>query len=171
MNQAMSSTKKAQAKERGEDASTAAQYHSQLQLVPNIQVLMGKDAKLIKKPDTALITAASDYSYSASYYAGPHYRLVGDAAGERLLLLDIIQSLTFTLAFIDPYFSSGVHLAIAGGLSAAATICGIIRGDCTEADAIKWHTAKIDTAYTRCVTGARFTACVLTFLQDSCWSF
>lgn len=40
------------------------------------------DSVLIKKPDAPLISAASDYSYSASYYAGPHYRIVGDAAGQ-----------------------------------------------------------------------------------------
>ena len=53
------------------------------------------------------------------------------------------------LAFIDPYFSSGVHLAIAGGLTAAASICAVLRGECTESEACQWHTAKTETSYTR----------------------
>jgi len=130
-NQDISHEKKAQAKERGEDASTAAHYHRELNLAPNIQILMG-DATLFKKPDAPLISAASDYSYHATSYAGPHYRLVGDAA-----------------AFIDPYFSSGVHLALSAGLSAAASICAVIRGQCTEAEAIKFHHKKVDSSYTR----------------------
>lgn len=80
MNQEKSNAKKAEAKEKGEDASTAAHYHRELQRAPNVVKLMG-DAKLTKKPDAPLISAASDYSYSAPSYAGPGYRIVGDAAG------------------------------------------------------------------------------------------
>ena len=39
--------------------------------------------------------------------------------------------------FIDPFFSSGVHLAIAGAVSATATICGVLRRDWSEEEAIK----------------------------------
>lgn len=73
-NQDISNEKKAQAKERGEDGSTAAHYHRELNLAPNIQVLMG-DSTMFKKPDAPMVSAASDYSYHASAYAGPHYRL------------------------------------------------------------------------------------------------
>ncbi|KAF7342886.1 hypothetical protein MSAN_02005000 [Mycena sanguinolenta] len=65
-------------------------------------------------------------------HAGPHYRIVGDAG-----------------AFIDPFFSSGVHLAFGSGLNAAATISASIRGDCTEEQAISFHTQKTSTSYTR----------------------
>ncbi|KAJ7270866.1 FAD/NAD(P)-binding domain-containing protein [Mycena rebaudengoi] len=130
-NQDISNGKKAEAKQRGEDASTAAHYHRELKLAPNVEVLMG-DATMFKKDDAPLISAASDYSYHASSYAGSHYRLVGDAA-----------------CFIDPYFSSGVHLALSGGLSAAASICAVIRGQCTEAEAVKYHHKKVDSSYTR----------------------
>jgi flavin-dependent dehydrogenase len=54
-------------------------------------------------------------------------------------------------AFIDPFFSSGVHLALTSALSAAATICAAIRGDCSEQDAAAWHTKRVSTSYTRCV--------------------
>lgn len=55
------------------------------------------------------------------------------------------------VAFIDPFFSSGVHLAMTGGLAAAITIASSIRGEVDEEKAGKWHTAKIGTAYTRYV--------------------
>ncbi|KAJ7796256.1 putative halogenase [Mycena olivaceomarginata] len=61
-------------------------------------------------------------SYSASYYAGPNYRIAGDA---------------------------GVHLAFANALSAASTIAASIRGQCTEAEAIAFHNSKTGTSYTR----------------------
>ncbi|KAK8076353.1 hypothetical protein PG994_003625 [Apiospora phragmitis] len=41
------------------------------------------------------IRQAADYSYSAGAYAGPNFRIVGDAG-----------------CFIDPFFSSGHHLAL-----------------------------------------------------------
>ena len=53
----------------------------------------------------APVRGASDYSYSASQLAGDRWLLVGDAA-----------------AFIDPVFSSGVHLGLAGAFRAAAAI-------------------------------------------------
>jgi flavin-dependent dehydrogenase len=53
----------------------------------------------------APIRTASDYSYSASQLTGDRWLLVGDAA-----------------AFIDPVFSSGVQLALAGAFQAAAAI-------------------------------------------------
>jgi hypothetical protein len=75
---------------------------------------------------------ASDWSYSASAYASPYARIVGDAG-----------------CFIDPYFSSGVHLALASGLSAALTISASIRGDTPEMKAAKWHSTKVAEGYTR----------------------
>src|ERR1700684_210767 len=53
-------------------------------------------------------------------------------------------------AFIDPFFSSGIHLAMTGGLSAAASIAASIRGDCPESHAAEWHTQRIGISYTRC---------------------
>ncbi len=78
------------------------------------------------------IKTASDWSYSATTYAGPNFRLVGDAG-----------------CFIDPYFSSGVHLALAGGLSAAVTIQASLRGECSEFQAAKWHSHKVAESYSR----------------------
>ncbi|KAF7554693.1 hypothetical protein G7Z17_g2692 [Cylindrodendrum hubeiense] len=101
-------------------------YLENLKLAPNLLALIG-DGEQIDK-----VKSASDYSYSASAYAFPYARIIGDAG-----------------CFIDPYFSSGVHLAVVGGLSAAATICASIRGDTNEAAAADWHSKKVADAYTR----------------------
>ncbi|KAF5348355.1 hypothetical protein D9758_010922 [Tetrapyrgos nigripes] len=105
-----------------------AHYLEQLKLAPNLLNLLGQ-----AKFDGSLKTAG-DYSYSSehNHYAGPRYRIVGDAG-----------------AFIDPLFSSGVHLAFTGGLSAAATIAASIRSQCTEAEAAAFHNQKIGISYTR----------------------
>ena len=73
------------------------------------------------------IRQATDYSYSASAYAGPNFRIVGDAG-----------------CFIDPFFSSGHHLAPSSALAAATSINASIRGDCNEFDASRWYSKKVD---------------------------
>ncbi|KAJ7908723.1 putative halogenase [Mycena leptocephala] len=73
---------------------------------------------------TGKVKSAEDYSYSASH---PY----------------------LSTAFIDPFFSSGVHLAFTNGLSAASTIAASIRKHCTEAEAIRFHNLKTGTSYTR----------------------
>jgi flavine halogenase len=73
-----------------------------------------------------------DYSYFATAFAGQSYRLAGDAAG-----------------FIDPLFSTGVHLAFLGGLSSAATICAVLRGEVSEDVAQTFHERCLRQAYTR----------------------
>ncbi|KAJ5775866.1 uncharacterized protein N7511_000877 [Penicillium nucicola] len=93
---------------------------------PMISELL-ENAKLVSE-----VKSATDWSYSATSYASPYVRIVGDAG-----------------CFIDPLFSSGVHLAFTGALSAAASICAAIKGDCTEETAANWHSEKIKEAYTR----------------------
>lgn len=101
-------------------------YISNLDFTPGIKNLL-KDGEIITD-----VKSASDWSYSAPIYALTNARIIGDAG-----------------AFIDPYFSSGVHMAVLGGVSAAVTICASIRGDCTEEKAASWHTKKIAESYTR----------------------
>ncbi|RCI13152.1 hypothetical protein L249_0423 [Ophiocordyceps polyrhachis-furcata BCC 54312] len=101
-------------------------YLKCLQLVPRTSQLLSQ-AKLVSE-----IKSASDWSYCASAYGFPHVRIIGDAG-----------------CFIDPYFSSGVHLAVMGGLSAAVTISASIRGDCDEKTAASWHSKKITESYNR----------------------
>jgi flavine halogenase len=75
-----------------------------------------------------------DYSYFAESYAGPGYRLAGDAAG-----------------FIDPLFSTGVHMAFLGALSAAATICAEIDGELPAPDLERFHHRCLSKTYTRLI--------------------
>lgn len=75
---------------------------------------------------------ASDYSYSAEDVGKLNYRLCGDSA-----------------AFIDPFFSSGIHLAFIGGLSAALSIISVIDGISTEEEAAAFHSAEVKSAFMR----------------------
>ncbi|KAL4891559.1 hypothetical protein BDV59DRAFT_194256 [Aspergillus ambiguus] len=101
-------------------------YQQALEDTPGIHELL-RNGHLMPE-----LKSASDWSYHASAYAGPYFRICGDAG-----------------CFIDPLFSSGVHLAMASGLSAAVTICAARRGDCSENDAGDWHTRKVAEGYTR----------------------
>ncbi|KAF5345340.1 hypothetical protein D9758_008428 [Tetrapyrgos nigripes] len=110
------------------NSTTTARYISCLGLAPGLLKLITENGKM----NEGSVQMASDFSYSASSYAGDGYRIVGDAG-----------------AFIDPFFSSGIHLALTGALSAASTICASIRGTCSEDEAAKWHTKRVATSYTR----------------------
>ncbi|KZW00975.1 putative halogenase [Exidia glandulosa HHB12029] len=101
-------------------------YMSRLDLAPGLKRLLGS-AKLASP-----VKHEGDYSYSAKQYSGSNWRLIGDAS-----------------AFIDPFFSSGVHLAFTGGLSAACTIAAAIRGGCSKEEASAYHNFKVSTSYTR----------------------
>lgn len=114
------------AKKAMESPSTDGFYKQSIKLARGIEQLLSK-AEL-----TSDVKAASDWSYNASCYASPNVRIVGDAG-----------------CFIDPYFSSGVHLAFASALSAATTIRASMRGDTDEKTAMKWHSSKVSEGYTR----------------------
>ncbi|KAJ7125045.1 FAD binding domain-containing protein [Mycena epipterygia] len=110
------------------NSSMVNRYLSNISLAPGVLKLITSAGVM----EAGSVKSATDFSYSASSYGGYGYRIVGDAG-----------------AFIDPFFSSGVHLALTSALSAASTICASIRGDCTEAFAAEWHTKRISTSYTR----------------------
>ncbi|GMG07063.1 unnamed protein product [Aspergillus oryzae] len=119
MDQGMMSQKKAVS-----ELSANARFLSWLKLAPRLNGYL-TGGKMVTDLKTA-----SDFSYDSSSYAFPYARVAGDAG-----------------CFIDPFFSSGVHLAITGGLSAATTICAAIRGDCDEIAAARWHSTKVKEGY------------------------
>ncbi|KAJ7729520.1 FAD binding domain-containing protein [Mycena maculata] len=110
------------------NSSMVKRYLFNISLAPGVLELI-TDAGVMEADS---VRSATDFSYSAPSYGDCGYRIVGDAG-----------------AFIDPFFSSGVHLALTSALSAASTICASIRGDCSEATAADWHTRRVSTSYTR----------------------
>ena len=60
-----------------------------------------------------------DYSYDSVRFTGPGYLLAGDAA-----------------CFIDPVFSTGVHLACLAGFLGGRAVHAILAGEASEADAL-----------------------------------
>ncbi len=83
-------------------------------LCPEIQVLLA-GATRVESGMYGSYRVRKDYSYINSSFCSPGLVLVGDAA-----------------CFVDPVFSSGVHLATYSGMLAARTIATILRGDLTE---------------------------------------
>ncbi|PPQ70820.1 hypothetical protein CVT24_001037 [Panaeolus cyanescens] len=123
-----SNKKKARLNPDGTKMSLTDHYLDQLQYAPGVRELIGEKGSFI--PGSTKST--SDFSYSATRYSGDHFRLIGDAAN-----------------FVDPFFSSGVHIGMTGALSAAATICASIKGEADETTAQAWHDAKVGIAHTR----------------------
>ena len=73
------------------------------------------DATRVTEGPYGTYRVRKDWSYSSSRFSGPGMVLVGDAA-----------------CFVDPVFSSGVHLATYGGLLAARSINGCLAGTVDE---------------------------------------
>lgn len=132
MDENVSKRKKANMEKKGDDSLLLRHYLQELTAnAPKIKSLVG-EGSLIEYSGGPKVRTASDYSYSSTSYAGSNYRIVGDAG-----------------AFIDPFFSSGVHLALSSGLSAAATITATVRSECTASQAAEWHNLRVGTSYTR----------------------
>jgi flavin-dependent dehydrogenase len=111
---------------RREHESNAAVFRHALGLAAECRALVGEGEPCSD------VHVFQDYSYAATSFAGPGWRLAGDAAG-----------------FIDPFFSSGVHLALLGALSTAATITSVVRGEIAEPEAASYHEKLIRRAYLR----------------------
>ena len=112
--------------QRKENTSLDEIVHWALSKSPGCTALIGDGEPVT---ETKIFT---DYSYLAEQLAGPGYRLVGDAAG-----------------FIDPFFSTGIHLAFLGALSAAATILAVIKGELSAEGAEAFHHKLLRRAYIR----------------------
>ena len=79
-------------------------FRAQLDAAPRTAQLL-EGASLVAGP-----FVIRDWSYVAREFVGPGYILVGDAA-----------------CFVDPLFSSGVHLALSSGVLAAAYVSSAVR--------------------------------------------
>ena len=102
--------------EAGQQAIAArgveAAFRAQLDAAPRTAALLAH-ATLVDGPHVV-----RDWSYVSREVAGPGYILVGDAA-----------------CFVDPLFSSGVHLALTSGLLAAAYVSSVLRDPTLEGPA------------------------------------
>lgn len=101
-------------------------YHSVLRASPTMRGLL-YDAEHVGE-----VRVETDYSYIADRFCGPGFAIVGDAA-----------------CFLDPLLSTGVHLALYSGLTAAASIISIDRGDVTEDEGLLFYEFAYRRAYTR----------------------
>lgn len=73
------------------------------------------DATRVREGMYSPLRVRKDYSYANSVFWSPGVALVGDAA-----------------CFVDPVFSTGVHLATYGGLLAARSINSRLRGELSD---------------------------------------
>ncbi len=82
MNQAKSISKRAALRERSGNPNLTLQdfYLHQVKFAPGLITKFINKARLVQKEGGPLVRQASDYSYSAASYAGPGYRIAGDAA-------------------------------------------------------------------------------------------
>jgi halogenation protein CepH len=94
-------------------ADPEATYRSLIERCPAVADRL-RDATLVSP-----IRIIRDYSYTSTRFCGPGYLMAGDAA-----------------CFIDPVFSTGVHLACLAGFLGARAADGILRGETAEADAL-----------------------------------
>ena len=89
--------------------------------------LMARRLRDATFPEMTSSNMISDYSYRCRPYAGPGYFLVGDAA-----------------AFLDPIFSTGVAMGMAGAMQAAELIQEVDAGQTTPDAAYKRYTRFLD---------------------------
>lgn len=83
------------------------------------------DAERITEGEYGRIRIRKDYSYNHSKFWRPGFALVGDVA-----------------CFVDPVFSSGVHLATHGALLAGRSINSVMDGDLDEDSAFREFEAR-----------------------------
>ena len=81
MDQDTSNLKKRGAQSASGVPSLQAHYLQEVHKVPGLMELLEK-ATLRDSGQPGAIKSASDFSYSASSYAGDHYRIAGDAGGK-----------------------------------------------------------------------------------------
>ena len=81
MDQDTSNRKKGDAQSAPGVSSLQAHYLREVHKVPGLMELLEK-ATLRDSGQPGAIKSASDFSYSASSYAGDHYRIAGDAGGK-----------------------------------------------------------------------------------------
>lgn len=119
-------TKDAFARERVRYPDTGELYRHLLSTSDTVETLIAGAAF---QGETKVET---DYSYIADRFCGDGYAIVGDAA-----------------CFLDPLLSTGVHLALYSGLTSAASLISLSRGEVTRDEALRFYEFAYRRAYTR----------------------
>jgi flavin-dependent dehydrogenase len=88
-------------------------YHQAIRISPLMTKLLQK-ARLVSELKTD-----QDYSYATDVMCGEGFFIIGDAA-----------------CFLDPLFSTGVHLAVYSGLLASASLASILREEIGQEEAL-----------------------------------
>lgn len=85
LDQDISTNKKRAGREAAGERGYSLQQHylDELSRSPSVLELIG-EGRLRNKDKPEGVKAASDFSYSASAYAGPNYRIAGDAGGAQI---------------------------------------------------------------------------------------
>jgi halogenation protein CepH len=89
-------------------------------------------SRLAKATRVSPVRVVRDYSYDSVRFHGPGYLLAGDAA-----------------CFIDPVFSTGVHLACLAAYLGGRAAAKIVRGEAEEAEALAAYDASYRGAFDR----------------------
>ena len=112
-----------EAKAKGAADATAL-FEEAVRRSPSATKLLGSAKRLWPEAE-----AAADFSYRVGVRSGPGWLAVGDAGG-----------------FVDPLFSTGVHLAVCGGFRAADAIAGSLAEPDREAELVAAWAAQIERA-------------------------
>ncbi|MEW2452189.1 tryptophan 7-halogenase [Streptomyces parvulus] len=111
---------------RGEREEALAQLIAECPLVSEYLA----EAERVTDGPYGEVRVRKDYSYLRDVFWRPGMTLVGDAVG-----------------FIDPLFSSGVHMATFGALLAARSINSVLRGDLGEEECFAEYEARYRREY------------------------
>ncbi|MDX6740071.1 tryptophan 7-halogenase [Actinocorallia sp. A-T 12471] len=103
---------------QGDQAAREKALHGFIDRTAIVKDLLGEKATRVTEGVYGELRVRKDYSYANTRFWKPGMALVGDAA-----------------CFIDPVFSTGVHLATYAGLLAARSINSVLAGDLEEAAA------------------------------------
>jgi halogenation protein CepH len=114
---------------RWQDVATGDPEGTFRELIRRCAPIASKLARAMLVSDVRIIR---DYSYDSARFHGPGYLLAGDAA-----------------CFIDPVFSTGVHLACLAAYLGGRAAARIVRGEAEESEALAGYDRAYRSAFDR----------------------
>lgn len=115
-------------------STLAERYLGMLPLAPGVVELIG-DGELVSVGEEGMdeegpaVKSASDYSYSADTYAGPGWRVIGDAGGTCIMPRSDYGVLADVNGSVHrPVFLVGCAPRVYGGALGSGVDCGVLAG-------------------------------------------